>query len=157
MKSSRWIILSALAALAVILAGALVMRSGAFAPAERPAVGGPFQLTDQSGRPVDEKILKGKWSLVFFGFTYCPEACPTTLTTLGQTLDQMGPAARRVQVVFVSVDPDRDTPAALKTYLASQSFPKGTIGLTGTRSRRSRGIVRTPKTVPSTAASIERQ
>src|SRR5947207_2421757 len=131
MREARWIIATVCVALVVIVAGALAWQSGVFKPAEAPAVGGPFRLTDQEGRRVDEHILKGKWSLVFFGFTYCPEACPTTLATYGQALQQLGPSARDVQVVFISVDPQRDTPAALKAYLSSAAFPRRTIGLTG--------------------------
>jgi protein SCO1/2 len=104
----------------------------ACAKTEKPAVGGPFHLTDQNGRAVDQSLLKGKWSLVFFGYTFCPDVCPTTLTTLAQAEDQLGPKAKKLQVVFISVDPARDTPAQLKTYLSSPAFPKGTIGLTGT-------------------------
>jgi protein SCO1/2 len=96
------------------------------------AVGGPFKLVDQNGRPQDQSILKGKWSAVFFGYTFCPDVCPTTLQTLAEAQDRLGPKARDFQVVFISVDPARDTPAQLKTYLSSPAFPKGTIGLTGT-------------------------
>lgn len=125
-------ILVLIAALLAGGAGFLALRSGVFGGQQSAAlVGGPFQLVDQNGKPVDEKLLKGKWTAVFFGYTYCPEACPTTLTTLAQAIDQMGPKAADVQVVFVSIDPARDTPAQLKMYLSSQSFPKGAIGLTG--------------------------
>ena len=93
--------------------------------------GGPFQLVDQNGRPVDQHVLDGKWSVVFFGYTFCPDVCPTTLTVLGQTMDQLGPKAKDVQVVFITVDPARDTPAQLKTYMTSPVFPKNMIALTG--------------------------
>ena len=95
-------------------------------------VGGPFQLVNQDGQPVDQTMLDGKWSLVFFGFTYCPDFCPTTLTMLEATKQQLGDRAKDVQIVFVSVDPERDTPQALKDYLSSEGFPRGVIGLTGT-------------------------
>jgi protein SCO1/2 len=106
--------------------GALVSSTG------QPAVGGPFQLVNQDGQTVDQTMLDGKWSLVFFGFTYCPDFCPTTLTALEATKQQMGDRAKDVQIVFVSVDPERDTPQALKDYLSSEGFPRGVIGLTGT-------------------------
>jgi protein SCO1 len=99
---------------------------------EPPPVGGPFQLTDQNGRAVDQRILEGKWSLVFFGFTYCPDVCPTALQTLAQAEAQLGRKADKLQVVFISVDPERDTPQALKSYLASDAMPRSVIGLTGT-------------------------
>ena len=98
----------------------------------QPSVGGPFQLVDQDGRTVDQTMLDGKWSLVFFGFTYCPDFCPTTLTALESTKRQLGDRAKDVQIVFITVDPERDTPQALKDYLSSDGFPQGVIGLTGT-------------------------
>ncbi len=100
-------------------------------PSREAAVGGPFDLVDQNGARVDQRILLGHWSLVFFGYTYCPDVCPTTLATLGAAMDALGPSARGLKVIFITVDPQRDTPAQLKTYLSSPSFPKGIIGLTG--------------------------
>ncbi|WP_426020511.1 SCO family protein [Brevundimonas sp. DWR2-3-1b1] len=98
----------------------------------QPLVGGDFKLVNQDGQPVDQTMLNGKWSLVFFGFTYCPEFCPTTLAELAVVQQRLGDKAKDLQIVFVSVDPQRDTPQALKDYLSSDGFPKGTIGLTGT-------------------------
>ncbi|MES2835743.1 MAG: SCO family protein [Pseudomonadota bacterium] len=94
--------------------------------------GGPFQLTDQDGRAVDQSILNGEWTLVFFGFTYCPDYCPTTLAAIDATKRAMGAEGDKLQVLFISVDPERDTPQALKDYLSTDGFPKGVIGLTGT-------------------------
>jgi protein SCO1/2 len=102
-------------------------------PAPAPsAIGGPFALTDEDGARVDQGILTGRWSLVFFGYTFCPDVCPATLSSLAAAIDRLGGKANAVQVVFITVDPDRDTPAQLKAYLASPSFPKRLIGLTGT-------------------------
>lgn len=98
----------------------------------QPQVGGPFQLVNQDGRPVDQTMLNGKWSLVFFGFTYCPDYCPTTLTSLEATRTHLGDRAKDLQIVFVSIDPERDTPQALKDYLSTDGFPDGVVGLTGT-------------------------
>ncbi len=98
----------------------------------QPDVGGPFQLVNQDGQPVDQTLLNGKWSLVFFGFTYCPDYCPTTLQMLEATKQALGDRADEVQIVFISVDPERDTPQAMKDYLSSDGFPEGVIGLTGT-------------------------
>lgn len=95
-------------------------------------VGGPFQLVDQDGRNVDEALLKGRWSAVFFGFTYCPDVCPATLQTLQAAAERLGPRAEDLQVLFISVDPERDTPEALKSYLSGFAFPGGVRGLTGT-------------------------
>ena len=131
MRSRQLVLWVFVAALAAAFAGLSAWKSGVFNSDAPAAVGGPFKLTTQAGARVDEHVLKGKWSAVFFGYTYCPEACPTTLTTLGRAQDLLGPKAKDLQVVFVSIDPQRDTPAVLKTYLSSQSFPRGTIGLTG--------------------------
>ena len=95
-------------------------------------VGGPFKLVDQNGKAVDQAVLKGKWTAVFFGFTYCPDVCPTTLAAMGQAQTLLGPKAKDLQVIFVSLDPERDTPAQMANYLSNDAFPKGTIGLTGT-------------------------
>jgi protein SCO1/2 len=98
----------------------------------QPQLGGPFQLVDQDGRTVDQSLLEGKWSLVFFGFTWCPDYCPTTLTMLEATKRRLGDRADDLQIVFITVDPERDSPQALKDYLSSDGFPEGVIGLTGT-------------------------
>ena len=126
-------------ALGLVLAAALAGVSGCAPRAAAPAQsagsaqpGGPFTLVDQDGRSVDQRILNSKWSIVFFGYTFCPDFCPTTLTTLGKTMQALGPAAAKMQVVFITVDPERDTPQALKAYLSSKVFPKNIIGLTGT-------------------------
>ena len=93
-------------------------------------VGGPFSMVDQDGRRVTEKDFLGKYMLVFFGYTYCPDVCPTELQVMTAALDQMGPEAARIQPVFVSIDPARDTSPVLKTYVAN--FGGHLIGLTGT-------------------------
>lgn len=95
-------------------------------------IGGPFTLVDQDGRPATEAMLKGKWSVIYFGYTYCPDVCPTSLQTLAAALDGMGRQGRSVQTILISVDPERDTPAQLKTYVKSEVFPENLIGLTGT-------------------------
>jgi len=119
--------------LAILMLAAVVAWRSATPPgAGQPAIGGDFHLVDQTGKPVDQTLLNGKWTAVFFGYTYCPDVCPTTLTTLGTAVDELGPKAKDFQVVFITVDPRRDTPSQLKAYLSSGSFPKGTIGLTGT-------------------------
>lgn len=94
-------------------------------------IGGPFQLVNQDGKPVDQHILDGKWSAVYFGYTYCPDVCPTTLQALAQAKAALGARAKDLQVVFFSVDPARDTPAQMKSYLSAPVFPQPTIGLTG--------------------------
>lgn len=115
----------------VVISGRDASASREIASTGQPLVGGDFQLVDQDGRAVDQTLLDGKWSLVFFGFTYCPEFCPTTLAELAAVKQRLGDKADDLQIVFVSVDPERDTPQALKDYLSSDGFPQGTIGLTG--------------------------
>jgi protein SCO1/2 len=101
------------------------LRTGA-APA---AIGGPFQLTDQAGQIVTEKSLQGRPTLIFFGFTHCPDVCPTSLFEISEVLRAMGRDADRVNAYFISVDPERDTDAAMKDYLSS--FDPHLKGLTG--------------------------
>lgn len=115
---------------AVLLTACERAPAGA-AGARLPAagIGGPFHLIDQDGRPVSDKSLLGKPSAIFFGFTYCPEICPTTMADISGWLRALGPAADRLNVVFVSVDPERDTPAQLKLYLSN--FDRRIQGFTG--------------------------
>ncbi len=97
------------------------------------AIGGPFHLVDESGRAVDQHVLDGKWSAVFFGYTNCPDTCPATLQALNAAAQQLGASRRGFQVVFISVDPGRDTPAQMRLYDRSQGYPAGGLmGLTGT-------------------------
>ena len=98
-------------------------------------IGGPFTLSDQDGHVVTEASLKGKWTAIFFGFTMCPDICPLTLQNLGQTQRILGDRAKNLQIVFVTVDPARDTPANLKAYVESGGFPTGVVALTGTQAQ----------------------
>ncbi len=98
--------------------------------ADQPVIGGAFELVDQNGRPFTEKDLKGKYSLIYFGYTYCPDVCPTELQTMTQALEMLGPLAGKIRPVMISVDPERDTPEVLKEYLTN--FYPGFVGLTGT-------------------------
>ncbi len=102
-------------------------------PLEGAAIGGPFTLTDQNGQRVSDRDFAGKYRIVYFGFTYCPDVCPVDLQLIGQALRQFetsDPArAAKVQPIFISVDPERDTPAVLKDYVAA--FHPRLIGLTG--------------------------
>ncbi|MCP8941093.1 SCO family protein [Alsobacter sp. SYSU M60028] len=113
----------------LIVAAAVVFMPG---PVPRgPSVGGPFALVDQNGRKVTEAALEGSPSLIFFGFTHCPDVCPTTLFDVTQVFSAMGPKADRAKAFFITVDPERDTPALLKEYLTS--FDPRISGLTGDR------------------------
>jgi protein SCO1/2 len=93
------------------------------------AIGGPFQLTDQTGQTVTDKSMQGRPSLIFFGFTHCPDVCPTTLFEISEVLKAMGKDADRVNAYYISVDPERDTQTAMKEYLSS--FDPRLKGLTG--------------------------
>jgi protein SCO1/2 len=126
-----FLILACLLGLAVT--AGLAWNAGVFKSEPPVAVGGPFQLVNQNGVPTTEKALKGKWSAVFFGFTYCPDVCPGTLQGLSAATDQLGPKAKNLQIVFISIDPGRDTAEQVKTFLSADYVPKSTIGLTGTQ------------------------
>ena len=93
------------------------------------AIGGPFQLTDQTGQAVTDKSMQGRPSLIFFGFTHCPDVCPTTLFEMSEVLKAMGKDGDSVNAYYISVDPERDTMAAMKEYLSS--FDPRLKGLTG--------------------------
>ncbi|MGC2198542.1 MAG: SCO family protein [Stellaceae bacterium] len=135
--SQRFLILAAiLAGLVVLGTGgflALTMREGprgVAGSALAGAIGGPFQLTDQNGKTVTDADLKGKWSLVYFGYTHCPDACPTALNDIAVALSELGPKSDAVRPVFITVDPERDTPQSLKEYVTAFDAP--ILALTGT-------------------------
>jgi protein SCO1 len=115
--------------LLVGLALTLWLLGGPRAVTSASAIGGPFQLVDQAGQLVSDKNLQGKPTIMFFGFTHCPEVCPTALFEMSEVLRAMGSDAGRINAFFVSVDPERDTPAILKEYLSS--FDPNLKGLTG--------------------------
>jgi len=98
-------------------------------PLSAPAIGGPFSLVDDNGNAVTDQTYRGKWLLVYFGYTFCPDACPTTLNAVATALTALGPDAERVQPLFITIDPDRDTPAVMKEYVAA--FDSRIVGLTG--------------------------
>lgn len=93
-------------------------------------IGGPFSLVDQDGKPVTEADYKGRYMLVYFGFTYCPDVCPTSLARNVHALDLLGPAGDKVLPIMISIDPERDTPEHLKEYV--RLFSPRMAGLTGT-------------------------
>jgi cytochrome oxidase Cu insertion factor (SCO1/SenC/PrrC family) len=96
-----------------------------------PTIGGPFSLTDQNGRTVTDADLKGKPTLLYFGYTYCPDVCPTALLLMETAVESLGPdAAKKVNMVFITIDPERDTPALMKGYVSN--FGPTILGLTGT-------------------------
>jgi protein SCO1 len=126
------LVLSAfLAGLVLCLAVVVLISGGGPSPIVSPtaAIGGPFRLLDQDGKPITDHDLAGRPFLVFFGFTHCPEVCPTTLFEISEILRSLGSDADRVRALFITVDPERDPPAAMKDYLSS--FDPHLAGLTG--------------------------
>jgi len=135
----RTLLWCAVAAASLGAGGVLLWRA-----LEGPALPGPrvtgdaaivnaFSLTDHTGRAVTAESYAGRWRLVFFGYTFCPDVCPTTLATMAELLDRLGPDAARVAPLFITVDPARDTAAALADYVAA--FHPGIIGLTGSQAQ----------------------
>ena len=119
-----------LGGLALVFGVVLLVTNGPLRSATQAVeIGGPFRLTDQDGHTVSDQDFKGKPLLVFFGFTHCPDVCPTTLFDVSEVLRKLGPDADRVGAIYVTVDPERDTSATLKDYMAS--FDPHLRGLTG--------------------------
>jgi protein SCO1/2 len=95
-----------------------------------PEIGGPFNLVNQDGKKVSEADFKGRYLLIYFGYTYCPDVCPTSLSVMADALDMLGPKGDKITPVFITFDPERDDAKALKTYVSY--FHPRLIGLTGT-------------------------
>jgi protein SCO1/2 len=110
---------------------ALVFRAGGNGPTSigEAMIGGPFSLTDQNGRRVTSADFTGKYLLVFFGYTYCPDLCPTELQVMTEAVERMGARGDVIQPIFISFDPQRDTPETLKAYV--ENFSPRLVGLTG--------------------------
>jgi protein SCO1 len=131
MRARLWIIMA-------IAGFAVVAFTIAFALAPRKieqtegvaAIGGPFTLVDDTGAPVTDKTLAGKPYVIYFGYTYCPDVCPTTLFDLSRWIKALGPDADKLNYVFVTVDPERDTPKLMHAYLSS--FDRHIRGFSGT-------------------------
>jgi protein SCO1 len=131
-QTSRLILMIAafVAGLALCLSVVLLVAQRGSMPLPQPsAVGGPFKLIDQNGRTVTEQDVKGRPFLVFFGYTHCPDVCPTTLFDISEIFRKLGPDADNAAALFITVDPERDTPEAMKNYLSS--FDPHLRGLTG--------------------------
>ena len=132
------IIIGGSLALIVVLVAAVLLRPQPQGPSiAQPmgsaAIGGEFTLTDDSGETFTDEDLKGKASLIYFGYTYCPDVCPYSLQAMKAALGQLSEGEReQFRTVLISVDPERDTVDALHQYVQSEAFPDGLIGLTGT-------------------------
>jgi protein SCO1/2 len=132
LRTIRYAVWAAVIVALAVIAGTFYWQSqGGGGKLAASLIGGPFTLTDQHGATVTEAALKGHPSAMFFGYTYCPDVCPTTLYDLSQYLKQLGPDGDKLKVYFVTVDPERDTQAQMATYLGS--FDPRITGLTGSR------------------------
>lgn len=118
----------------LVLAGRAYMSSddpGATVGTGVPSIGGPFTLVDHTGKTVTEKDFAGRWMMIYFGFTYCPDVCPTSLSSMADAMDMLNPEqAEKIVPVMISIDPERDTPEYLAEYVVN--FHPSMIGLTGT-------------------------
>ena len=131
-RNTRFFVISMAFLAGVALFGAIVVMFDFFSmPAAQTVatIGGPFRLTDQNGRTVSDQDLKGHPFLVFFGFTHCPDVCPTTLFEVSEILRSLGPDANGTRALFITVDPERDTPSVMKDYVSN--FDPHVSGLTG--------------------------
>jgi protein SCO1 len=115
---------------AVLSAALVISQPAAPTTTSSVTIGGPFSLTAPDGTTVTDQTYQGKWLLVYFGYTFCPSSCPTTLLEIATALGKLGPDAAKVQPIFITVDPKRDTPDVLAKY--TQSFDPRILGLTGT-------------------------
>jgi cytochrome oxidase Cu insertion factor (SCO1/SenC/PrrC family) len=123
--------LGALAALAIFPAArAKLLPTIGVRSVGQAMIGGPFALTDHTGKRVTDQDFRGRTLIVFFGFTFCPDVCPSGLQVIAAAIDKLGPKGKDITPLFISLDPERDTPAQLATYV--QSFHPRLVGLTGT-------------------------
>jgi len=128
--------ISAMVLTGVIAADFILSRQAtkpnAVQSAGQALIGGPFELTDHTGKRVTEKDYGGRYMLVYFGYTFCPDVCPGELQVISAALDMLGDKVKRIQPIFISVDPDRDTVDVMKEYVSN--FHPGFVGLTGSKS-----------------------
>lgn len=132
MRVIRYALWAAVVLLLIAIGAVYYLRDSGTAPLMAGAsIGGPFTLTDQNGNTVTEASLKGHPSAIFFGYTSCPDICPTTLYDMTELMKELGPDADKLKVYFVSVDPERDTREVMAEYISA--FDPRFTGLTGTR------------------------
>ena len=135
MLRNRQVLLPYLLLVAAVIGGVLWYESekvpglGRVVSTGQADVGGPFQLTDQHGKPVSDQAFRGRYMLIYFGYSFCPDVCPTTLAVMAQALEKLGGKSSQVVPVFITIDPERDTPKVLDEYM--KSFAPPFVGLTG--------------------------
>jgi protein SCO1/2 len=117
-----------------------VAQSGTVIAGGKAAIGGPFTLTDTAGETFTQESLKGQPSLIYFGFSYCPDICPTALQKMGALQGALGKDGSAVKYVFISVDTQRDTPETLAPYVTSRGFPQPLIGLSGSQEQIDKAV-----------------
>lgn len=120
-----------LVAVLLIGTGAVLWMGGGGPPGGGLTVGGPFSLRDGNNKVVTDRDFRGNYMLVYFGYTFCPDVCPTTLNNVADALDKLGAKAARVRPVFITIDPKRDTQTVVKEYAAA--FGPKFVGLTGSQ------------------------
>lgn len=139
MSKARIVFVACVLILGLIAAGLLwyatenIPRPGQVISEGQAQIGGPYHLKDQNGKQVSDGDFRGRYQLIYFGYSYCPDVCPTTLATITQALSQLGTGQSLIVPIFITVDPARDTPAVLKSYLAA--FSPRFVGLTGNQSQ----------------------
>lgn len=126
----RLYLAGALIAAALLAVAILFVWAGGGSHSLEPQIGGPFALTDGAGHTVTDRDLRGRYALVYFGYTSCPDVCPTTLNEVAGALAELGALGQRLTPVFITVDPERDTPTTVGSYVAA--FSPRIVGLTGT-------------------------
>ena len=126
-NNTVYAIIGLLVTLMLLATGGYMFLAGS--PPAALTVGGPFTLIDGDGKTVTDRTWRGKYMLVYFGYTFCPDVCPTTLSAVADALDKLGSKADLIQPLFITVDPRRDTPPVVKQYAAA--FGPRVIGLTG--------------------------
>jgi protein SCO1/2 len=129
MKRRRVLVLLAAFGSQILAGPGVAMPPGLNAAASAVTIGGPFTLMAADGTTVTEQTYRGKWLLVFFGYTFCPDTCPTVLNEIATALEKLGPDAAQLQPIFITLDPQRDTSEVMGTYV--QSFDRRIVGLTG--------------------------
>lgn len=129
-RSARLCVVRLPILLSLLLGSALVIGESSAHAASAVTIGGPFTLSTPDGTTVTDRTYRGKWLLVYFGYTFCPNSCPTMLLDIAAALSELGPDAAKVQPLFITIDPQRDTPQVMQQY--TQSFDQRILGLTGT-------------------------
>lgn len=129
-RSARLCFVRQLILLSVLFGSALIVGKSSVHAAPTVTIGGPFTLSTPDGTIVTDQTYHGKWLLVYFGYTFCPNSCPTMLLDIATALNELGPDAEKVQPLFITIDPQRDTPRVIQQY--TESFDPRIVGLVGT-------------------------